>query len=976
MSDSKTVDTQEHHNKLSDIFVAALEQETNARKDFLLKATEGDTKLLAEVEEMLTANACSDLFLDNPVINNIKSVLSNLVVDDSLGKMSIGQQIGKYTITKEIGQGGMGVVYQATRNDIPDSKPIAIKLLRQGMNRDMALRFHTEYRIMANLEHPNIGRLLDVGTVDNGLPYFVMELVDGCTIDAYCKDKQLSLEERLKLFIKVCAAVQYAHLNLIVHRDLKPNNILVTADGNVKLLDFGIAKIIKSDNLYDDIKLTQTGLAVMTPAYASPEQVRGGKITVSVDVYALGILLYKLLTDHLPYEFNAHTPAEIERVICEQDPNKASTIIHRIKTKNTFEEKDNKRLAKKLAGDLDNILLMAIRKEPERRYSSVEQFAQDIEKYLKGFPTIAHRDSLYYRANKFILRNRVFLTMTILILSLVLIGIWQAIRAEKERTRVQAQRQLIEARSKDIRDLTNALLFKYNDDLEKLAGATKLREEMITEALKYLDRLNQTSEQDTQLQYELAMAYQKVGDLQGRPSRISKGDLPSALESYKKSEDILKKLLSSNSNNDKAETALATTVERAGDILRSMGNTQEVIEHYEKTRIIREKMLKINSNDQENYYLLANCYYKLGIAWQFKGDFSNAFQFYCKTLDMRKQLMARDPANTKFRIGLATMYSALIGVISDSCDLLIENSSNQELMRKLSQNRLFYNKLIVEIAEYLSSSQPDDPFLQSELAGGYNQRARFLITEDQPKQALQYVEKGVKILETLEETDPDNVDCKIRLAIGYASIAQVHLKQQDNAHAITFCQKAISIFRGLIEKENKDIFLQYFLGNSYALLASVYSKANDNSKAENYLRLSFNIWRELVNKNTDYSYWGAKYWPTLNKLSLCLMKQHKEAEAKELTQQVILEYEKKIAEKKLSDVALSDYAWFLLSCNPESLRNKDAAIKYIEQANSLSEGKNLPVLLNLLMIRSRLNDNKTPSINELEQQIEKIIDCN
>ncbi len=975
MSNSKTIDTQAHYNKLSDLFLAALEQETITRKDFLLKATEGDMELLAEVEKMLVANACSELFLDNPLIN-INSALSNLITDDSPSKIFIGQTIGKYTIVKEIGQGGMGVVYQATRNDIPDSKPVAIKLLRQGINRDMALRFHAEYRIMANLEHPNIARLLDVGTVESGLPYFVMELVDGCAIDTYCKDKQLSTEERLKLFIKVCAAVQYAHLNLVVHRDLKPNNILVTTDGNVKLLDFGIAKIIKSDNLYDDIKLTQTGLRIMTPAYASPEQVRGGKITIYVDVYALGILLYKLLTDRLPYEFNGYTPAEIERVICEQDPTKASTIIRRAKAASISEEKDNKRLAKKLVGDLDNILLMAIRKEPERRYSSVEQFAQDIEKYLKGFPTIAHRDSLYYRANKFILRNKFFLTIAILILSLSIGIIWQATRTEQERTRVQAQRQLVEARSKDVRDLTNALLFKYNDGLEKLAGATKLREEMITEALKYLDRLNQTSDQDLQLQNELAMAYQKVGDLQGRPSRINQGNLSAALESYKKSVDIFQRLLSSNPNDIGVETVLATTVERAGDILRSMGNTQEAIEHYEKTRAIREKVIKINSNDINNHYLLANCYYKLGIAWKLKGDFPTAFQFYCKALDIRKQLMTSEPSNTKFRLGLATMYAELISVINNSCDLLVENSSNPNLIQKFNQRLLFYNNLNIEIAEYLSSLEPDDPFLQSEVAGTCNQRARLLLTEGELDQALSYVQKGLKILQTLVEIDPNNVDFKIRLAIGYISMAQVHLKQGDNAQAITFCQKAITIFRGLIEKENKDVSLQYHLGNSYALLVSIYSNAGDNSKAENYLRLSFNVWSELVSKNADYSYLGAKYLPTLNQLSLCLIKQHKEAEARELSRQVILEYERKIAENKLSVVAMSDYAWFLLNCNPESLRNKDLAIKYIEQANRLSEGKNLPVLINLLMIRSRLSHNKTPTINELEQQIENIIDCN
>lgn len=976
MSNSKTVDTQEHHNRLSDLFLAALEQETITRKEFLLKATEGDIELLAEVEKMLAANAASDLFLDNPVINNIKSALSNLIVDDSSGKVSNGQKIGKYTIAKELGQGGMGVVYQATRNDIPDSRPVAIKLLRQGINREMALRFHSEYRIMANLEHPNIARLLDVGTIDNGLPYFVMELVDGCAIDTYCKNKQLGIEERLKLFIKVCAAVQYAHLNLVVHRDLKPNNILVTADGNVKLLDFGIAKIIKSDNLYDDIKLTQTGLAVMTPAYASPEQVRGGKITICVDVYALGILLYKLLTDHLPYEFNGYTPAEIERVICEQNPTKASTIIRRISTTNISEAKENKRLATKLVGDLDNILLMAIRKEPERRYSSVEQFAQDIDKYLKGFPTIAHRDSLYYRANKFILRNRLFLTITILIFSLSIGIIWQATRAEQERTRVQAQRQLVEARSKDVRDLTNALLFKYNDGLEKLAGATKLREEMITEALKYLDRLNQTSDQDLQLQNELAMAYQKVGDLQGRPLRINQGNLSAALESYKKSIEIFQRLLTSNPDDMGTETLLATTIERAGDILRSMGNTQEAIEHYEKTRAIREKVIKINSNDQNNYYLLANCYYKLGIAWKLKGDFTTAFQLYCKTLDMRKELVAREPDNSKFRIGLATMYSELISVINDSYDLLVENSSNPDLIQQFNQRLLFYNNLMIEIAEHISSLEPDDPFLQSELAGTCNQRARFLLTEGELDQALSYVQKGLNILQTLAEIDPNNADFKTRLAIGYISMAQVQLKLANSTQAITFCQKAITIFRGLIEKEKKDIALQYLLGNSYALLANVYSNTGDNSKAENYLRLSFNVWRELVNKNSDYSYWGAKYWPTLNQLSLCLIKQQKEAEAREMTQQIIVDYEKKISEKRLSTIAMSDYAWFLLSCNPESLRNKDAAIKYIEQANDLNKGKNLPVLINLLMIRSRLTNSKTSTINELKEQIEKIVDCN
>src|SRR5262249_48581618 len=292
------------------------------------------------------------------------------------------------------GHGGMGVVYQAVRADDEYQKRVAIKLIKRGMDtEDILRRFRNERQILASLDHPNIAKLLDGGTTEDGLPFFVMEYIEGQSLTEYCDSHKLSTSERLKLFLEICAAVQHAHQNLIVHRDLKPNNIVITPDGTPKLLDFGIAKLLNPNLSSQTLALTAMMMPMMTRDYASPEQVRGEPITTASDIYSLGVLLYKLLTGHHPYRFTTPLPQEVERVICESAPERPSVIITRaeevdvadgetvtITPESVSSTRDGQpeKLRRILSGDLDNIILMAIRKEPQRRYASVEQFSEDI----------------------------------------------------------------------------------------------------------------------------------------------------------------------------------------------------------------------------------------------------------------------------------------------------------------------------------------------------------------------------------------------------------------------------------------------------------------------------------------------------------------------------------------------------------------------------------------------------------------------
>ncbi len=446
----------ERWERIKQLFQSVLGRDPSDRSAFLAEACASDPDLRREVETLISSHEQAGGFLEEPALAAEPELLleENALPQSAEegSRLSVGQQVGPYRLTAEIGRGGMGAVYLAERADGQYRKKVAIKLVKRGMDTEAILRrFRKERQILAGLDHPNIARFLDGGTTEEGLPYFVMEYIQGKSFFEYCDVEKLPVSERLKLFRSVCSAVQHAHNCQIVHRDLKPSNILVTAEGIPKLLDFGIAKLLSPEPFSQTAELTATGFHLMTPDYASPEQVRGEEITTATDVYSLGVVLYELLTGHRPYRLKAHGPQEIAKAICEEEPEMPSSAVSRIEEvpapdgtspdRLTSEsvaqtrEGNPAKLRRRLAGDLDNIVLKAIRKEPYRRYQSVEQLSEDIRRHLEGLPVIARKDTLGYRTVKLIRRRKARLATAALVLLTILATTLLTLQGRQSRLR-------------------------------------------------------------------------------------------------------------------------------------------------------------------------------------------------------------------------------------------------------------------------------------------------------------------------------------------------------------------------------------------------------------------------------------------------------------------------------------------------------------------------------------------------------------
>ena len=403
----------ERWRRIEEVFRTVIDHPTAERDALLTQVCGEDEELRQQVTSLLACETAED-FLHDPIRRAALSITSDPGADLT------GERIGPYTVSRLIGRGGMGAVYEATRDDGQFRQRVAIKIIKRGMDTDFIReRFLRERRILASLDHPHIARLFDGGATADGLPYFVMEFVDGESITDYCVRRDLPIVERLKLFRAVCSAVQHAHQRLVIHRDLKPGNILITEDGTPKLLDFGIAKLLSPDPS-EAVTRTETALRLMTPDYASPEQVRGEAVATTSDVYSLGIVLYELLTGRRP------------RMTEESDVDSPSRAAPA-------------RLARQLAGDLDTIVGMAMRREPERRYSSVEQFSEDLHRHLRGLPVLARRDTFAYRAGKFLRRHKAGAAIAALIVLSVIAMLGQAAFIARERDRANQEAAAAEA---------------------------------------------------------------------------------------------------------------------------------------------------------------------------------------------------------------------------------------------------------------------------------------------------------------------------------------------------------------------------------------------------------------------------------------------------------------------------------------------------------------------------------------------------
>jgi len=489
-----------------------------------------DVTLRAEVEALLArADAGSD---------GVPQIIARAVARTKRPTAPmVGRRIGAYQIVRQLGEGGMGAVYLAERADDQYRGAVAIKVLHHGVETEAAVaRFRDERQILASLDHPNIVRLVDGGTTVEHLPYLAMEYVEGKPITKFARDRGLDVRARADLFRAVCAAIHFAHRKLIVHRDLKPSNILVTADGTPKLLDFGIAKLLGDTGPHSREAKTRTGMLLLTPEYASPEQARGESVGTATDVYSLGAVLYELMCDAPPHRSAASGLAGMLQAI-ERVPDRPSTVA-------PVERR------REIAGDLDNIILKALEKDPARRYASADHMAEDLERFLEGKPVDARAPTWRYRATKFVRRNRIAVaagaTVVIALAIATAVSIAQARRANAEAdvaaaasARAESEAKTARERFADVKNLADKLLFEIDDKLADLPNATGARELIVSEALAYLDRLAVDARGDDALLRDLAKGYMKIGDIQGSPLAPSLGRSKDAIASYDKARAIL-----------------------------------------------------------------------------------------------------------------------------------------------------------------------------------------------------------------------------------------------------------------------------------------------------------------------------------------------------------------------------------------------------------------------------------------------------
>lgn len=551
--------------KIKEIFYQTLELPEAEREEFL---SGQDEFVRAEVKSLIASHKKAEKFIAEPAV--IEFGLN--------GETFLGRKIENYTLLEIIGTGGMGKVFLAEKDGF--EKKFAVKLIKRGMDTDEVLRrFELERRILARLEHPNIVPLLDGGMTGDGLPFLVMEYVEGVPVTRFCATHQLSVEERLKLFRQICSAVGYAHQNLIIHRDLKPANILVTKSGVPKLLDFGIAKLLDPDE-FEDTATTMRARR-FTPEYASPEQLNGLPITTASDVYSLGVILYELLSGQRPFQTNSRNYQVIVRQILTEEPVRPSFVVSRPlpvddKTKRggqTTTENEPIRQSpivnrQSLSGDLDNIILKALRKEPERRYESVQEFSEDIRRHLEGFPVTAMTDTRLYRFSKFVRRHKtgvmVGVFISLLIFSISAIAVRQSIIATREREKS-------EKRLNEIREVAKSLMNEINDSLGKIPGNVTVQKALSEKSVILLDNLASDETNDPALLSELAEAYTKLAKIQN----LSLREFDKSIENLIKAKTIYKKILQTEPGNVKIRRNLYDTLMRLTESFRATKRREE-----------------------------------------------------------------------------------------------------------------------------------------------------------------------------------------------------------------------------------------------------------------------------------------------------------------------------------------------------------------------------------------------------------------
>jgi serine/threonine protein kinase len=784
----------DHWQRAKDLFGQACERAPDQRASFLDEACLGDEDLRREVSSLLESYQETGSVFDKPVASPFTARVDPMV----------GRSIGSYRIIRQIGRGGMGSVYLAERSDDQYRRRVAVKAVSSELvDKETLRRFHNERQTLAALDHPNIIKLLDGGTTEDGAPYIVMDYVEGQAIDEYCNTHKLSTIERLQLFRIVCSAVTYAHQNLVVHRDLKPSNILITPEGVPKLLDFGIAKLLKPE-YSTSVALTRTDLRPMTPEYASPEQVLGGPITTTSDIYSLGVLLYRLLTGSHPYQLKMHTALEMERAICQTEPERPSTLVMQV-TDDALAPFEGRRenLARQLRGDLDMIVLMAMRKEPQRRYPSAEHLSEDIRRHLEGLPVMACKDSWQYRCRKFTARNKAPVAASIAI----------AVALFSSTFIAQHQAEVAEKRFQDLRSFAN---FAINDlDVAMSKGMTPARSTLVGKAMKYLDALAGETRNDPTIQRDLIHGYIKMGDIQGNLYEANVGEFSGAEQSDRKAVAIAQALVKSHPDDPDSRRELALANKKLADVLALTGNGKDALEGYGKARQIYEQLLKEQPSSKEDLQNLMLVWDKIGSTQhQVMGDEVGALQSYRRSLELAQALYAIEPKARDFvaiASQLVALFRARTGDTAGAEDTIREAIHTYEAESPASKRSAKAWRNIAKAFKNLADVQQ--------------------ITGKLPE-SLESVRQSLKISEDQLSKDPHQQQFQIDVHQARMRLIDILAQNGKTEEARAETVRALDFLKPLAEQKDASVF--DIQGYAELLATTPFTGLQDNAAALSY----------------------------------------------------------------------------------------------------------------------------------------------
>ena len=797
--------------RIKAIFTEALDRPAAERAAMLAARCKDQPDVRAEVESLLASHDRAGEFLNgSPTDVFAQDVVSDLT----------GHTLGAFRLIEPIGRGGMGVVYRAERATAEFTQQAAVKVLEASLRSPDLLRyFKTERQILASLRHPHIVTLLDGGVSPDGHPFLAMEFVDGVPLTTHAHTHRLPLDERITLVQRVCGAVQYAHQHGVVHRDLKPANILVTPDGAPKVLDFGVAKLLDPSGSEAASTVTSPWRRALTPNYASPEQLRGLPVTTASDIYALGVLLYELLTGSRPYDTADQPLEEVLRMVTDRDPRRPSVAIG---TNMPYD-------GGALRGDLDAIVLKAMSKEPARRYASAQELSEDLRRFLDRQPVVAREPSFGYLFAKAAQRHRAgFAAAAISIVALLGalgVSLWERHLAVVERNRATA-------RFNDVRQIANAMIFKIDSAVQPLPGSTPLRRQIVAEALVYLERLSSDPNRDDALSLEMARAYHRVGDVQGNQTVANLGDRDAALASYRKAIDLLRPLTKAPDIGHDAAIELGRIEISFAGVAFATGDRDRGLKTLDDARQVADGLLQHDPKDDGARRLAGSVAFQEGI----NVPMSDSLPYWQRARDIFGTLLSEKPddPDRQRNVALSEKY---IGAYYEQREDYASALAHHVQAQDLDERRL--------------RAKPSDRVAQFDIAIDLSNIAYAEWQTKHLAAAATHYEQSLEMRKQLAESDPSDVLARSRVAFVHSHLAGLYDEMDQVTKALDHAREAARLGETMarIDPQHAQMY-----ADDLQALGTAEARAGHKAEACAAFRQTFELTSVLVaNKDLDPS---------------------------------------------------------------------------------------------------------------------------